>query len=601
MKNALIECITVFLAISLISLALTLCKSPLGKNEKWISNAENLIWENPDSALSLLNLVDTARLNKHQKAVYTLLYTQAMDKTNGDITGRSEVFGLKDFFERTGDFDHAALAAFYEGRIFEEIDNAHDAMQAYLNAAEIAHSLANQDRLKGLIESHTGDLYYARIETTEAMKHYRKASKHFRLAGDNVSEMVSLNSIGCSQLLNNTYDSALYYFSKVTEIPAYHDHQKLQVSILQNIGIISQYEDNPQKARDLFLQALHQNTDKQVEAYLYICLSQAYHDLLRPDSASYFMEHALKLCEQMPDPPMASIYKTLIQMEKRKGNDGEALENAQKQIDYLQNTYEKYLNQQLSEAERKFQFEVERNKNNQLTIKRKNDLITFLIVLSVFLVVLVLLSIFYTNLKKSIVKKEQTITTLSKEIEGHMNHTNYLEKEIKQNQETIQQLKGEKSLGNKEENEVIDEKIKTKEEYAGQLEEQLRLTYSYMLKSHLEICKKYDYFKLGLIMSKHSETIQLTDKFFYGETGKINWETVLPFIPTKFEEKIMRRYQKLNINETRLCCLLLFDVSKYDIVRILPYVKNSLSPTTFRIREKTGMKDIKKDLTPLLH
>ena len=572
-----------------------------GENSRLTQKAKQLLEPMPDSALILLEAVNTAAFNDVENAEYFLLLIQAKDKAGKDISSDTAIFTVRDYFVAEKNDEKAALSSYYVGRVLEEQGNAHAAMQAYLEAAGQAHPLKNQDRLKGLIESHTGDLYYERIETTEAIVHYRKATEHFSMARDSVNEMYNWNAIGCSYLVNESFDSALYYFNKVTEMPEYHNNQKMQKTIMRNIGIISHYENNHQKARDLFLQALRRNTDEQLEVYLFICLSQAYHGLLLLDSATFYIERAMELCEQMPDPPMSSIYKTLTQIEESMDNYREALQYAQKQIDYLQNTYEKYLEQQLAEAKRKYNYEVELNKNNHLTIQRKNELIVFLIIVMVCLAVMLLLFTLSARLKKTIIRKEQKINTLTNEIDEHRTHVIFLEKEIEQNRETIQQMKSEKSAGMDEKNEGIDAEIKIREEHTRQLEEQFMLICSCMLKAHLEICKKYEFFKNGLNPGIHGKTIQLINKFFYGETGKINWETVDKLMPTLLEEKIKKKYDTLNTNEIRLCCLVLFDINKNDIVRILKIGKNSIATMTYRIRKKTGMEDIKMGLAHLLH
>ena len=590
------------LAFAMICALLVSCaKWGNSENKRLMLQAQELLEHKPDSALALLDAISIANLGVAENAEYLLLLIQAKDKAEKDITADTAIFAVRDYFLEVKNDEKAALTWYYSGRVLEVQGKANAAMMAYLEAETMARALKNHEKLKGLIETHTGNLYYGRIETNEAITHYRKAAEHFRRAKDNVSEMFSLNGIGCSHLINESFDSALFYFNKVTEMPAYQNNQKMQGAIIQNIGIISQYEDNHQKAREMFLQALSYNTSEQVEAILYICLSQAYRGLQLPDSAKNYIERASKLCEKMKDQPLESIYKTWMQIEESNENYREALQYAQKQIDYLQNTYEIYLAQQLSEAERKYQYEAERNKNSQLTIKKKNNLITFLIILVVIFVVAILLLIFNARLRKLNKKKEKTIDTLTSEIDKSKSHTKYLKEEIERNLELIQQLEAEKTGEKNEKYKVIDAKIETREEQAGQLVEQLRLTYSYMLKAHLEICKKYESFKRELKMEEHGNTIQLTDKFLYGEEGKINWETILPLLPINFEEKIKKRYAKLNTNEIRLCCLLLFDLDIFDVLCILPYNKNSLQSTKSKIRKKIGSNDIIKTLTPLIY
>ena len=107
MKDRLMKPITGTIAISMLVFCALSCKSVVEKNEKLIVQVENLMWQKPDSALAILNMADTAILDKHQKAVYTLLYTQATDKTDGNITAHTGIFRLREYFDRTGNANYA--------------------------------------------------------------------------------------------------------------------------------------------------------------------------------------------------------------------------------------------------------------------------------------------------------------------------------------------------------------------------------------------------------------------------------------------------------------------------------------------------------------
>jgi tetratricopeptide (TPR) repeat protein len=152
-------------------------------NEKWIAEAENLMWQKPDSALTILNRVDTSALDKHLKAAYTLLYTQALDKTDADVANRSELFGLKEYFDRAGIWNYAALAAFYEGRIYQERKDNERALGAFLGATAYEDRTSDH-RLKGLIRVNMGFLNYIESDYTEALINLQKAYDFFYLAGE---------------------------------------------------------------------------------------------------------------------------------------------------------------------------------------------------------------------------------------------------------------------------------------------------------------------------------------------------------------------------------------------------------------------------------
>jgi DNA-directed RNA polymerase specialized sigma subunit len=97
-----------------------------------------------------------------------------------------------------------------------------------------------------------------------------------------------------------------------------------------------------------------------------------------------------------------------------------------------------------------------------------------------------------------------------------------------------------------------------------------------------------------------SKYLHLIDRYFFEETDKIKWDNLLMIMPPKFDKRVWEKYDMLNENERKLCILLFFDVSCKDIADILPYTQNSVHAVTYRIKQKTGMGNIKTNLKELL-
>lgn len=130
-------------------------------------------------------------------------------------------------------------------------------------------------------------------------------------------------------------------------------------------------------------------------------------------------------------------------------------------------------------------------------------------------------------------------------------------------------------------------------EYFDQLTEQIRLSYAHLLKMHLQNCMRYKHSKNRNSDEELKDDFQQIEEYFFNESSKINWATIRPLIPPKIEGKIKKAHKNLNVNEIRLCCLLLFNVPCKDIAEILPYTQKSIHSITYRIKRKTGIKKIK--------
>ena len=81
-----------FIVILLCALMLSSCADK--EVTQALSQADELMWTKPDSALAVLESVDTTALyGKYQKARYSLLYSMALDRNYVETTDRE--FNIK--------------------------------------------------------------------------------------------------------------------------------------------------------------------------------------------------------------------------------------------------------------------------------------------------------------------------------------------------------------------------------------------------------------------------------------------------------------------------------------------------------------------------
>ena len=378
-----------FFSTSLMICCFTVCTSTVETNEKWISNVENLMWLNPDSALAVLNLVDSLALDKYHKSVYTLLYTQALDKTNGDITQRVEVFGLKDYFEREGYLNYAALAAFYKGRIFfERKDDAH-ALSAFL-AANAFEDRINDDRLRGLIRLNLGILNYREPNYSEAVYNLQKAYEFFCLAGETVYQARTLLLTGKSYLLDGNAQKSLEYYEKAFDICRKNRIEQFQPEIIQNMGVIYLSTGNYQKANNLLIQAHSLFSNEKMRMITSLNLAKLYAKNGILDTARYYVKKAAQLFEKAKNPhAMVNAYYILTTIEEKDGNFELALKYHKQYADSLFKIKDK-------ENELKmFQIREEHHAN---LLKKKNEILArnlWIGGLTAILIIIFIISFFY--------------------------------------------------------------------------------------------------------------------------------------------------------------------------------------------------------------
>ena len=83
------------------------------ENSRLMQQAQLLVEQMPDSALTLLDAVNTFELNNAEKAEYTLLQVQARSNAGENLSSETEIFGARDYFVHKKDPQKAALACFY--------------------------------------------------------------------------------------------------------------------------------------------------------------------------------------------------------------------------------------------------------------------------------------------------------------------------------------------------------------------------------------------------------------------------------------------------------------------------------------------------------
>ena len=113
------------------------------ENSRLIGLAQELIEVNPDSALKLLDGVNTVRFSKAERAEYILLRVQAKENAGMDLSTDTEIFAAQKYFISKDDPEKAALACFYAGVVLQAQEAEAEAIEYYLKANDFAQNTNN--------------------------------------------------------------------------------------------------------------------------------------------------------------------------------------------------------------------------------------------------------------------------------------------------------------------------------------------------------------------------------------------------------------------------------------------------------------------------
>ena len=157
------------------------------ENSRLIQQAQLLTEQMPDSALRLLDMVNTVRFNNAERMEYTLLRVQARGLAEMDLTTDTEIFQAREYFIGRKDKEKAALACFYAGQALLAQDKVDEAVACYLEANDFASHL-DDDQLKGQIANQIGRANYLLGLIDHSLPFFLQAIDFFRTAGNRRSE-----------------------------------------------------------------------------------------------------------------------------------------------------------------------------------------------------------------------------------------------------------------------------------------------------------------------------------------------------------------------------------------------------------------------------
>jgi hypothetical protein len=549
--------ISFFLFFACICLAFQSCNRNQKKVEILFNKVENIVEQQPDSALILLDSIQNPyELSKDQYAKYILLSVQAKDKAYQDIASDTLIFQSGDYFQKKNDQKNLALSEFYCARVLQSQEKFEEAMKTYLKAKERANKGKNV-YLCGMSEFFIGELNYNKYLFDEAIIHYKNAFANFSLLEKKYKNQIAACScIGNSYLLIDLPDSAFFYYNKGLELAKQCNDSIVQIDIIQNMGVAYLKVGNANQAKVLLKKALYLTKDSINKAKIYMNLAEVSLQENKKDSASYYTDLALGLSEDN-NSLKSNIYKLLSEIEESSGNYQKSLDYHKQYSKYLASDFEEIENSNISDVQKKYDFELLQNANEKLVIQR-----LWIFIISILIITVI--SFFYyrnrTQNKEAMLTAKQQIYLLKEMVE----------KREKDNHDSITMPKNNDDSDNKK----------------------LRDT----LFKQLDIFKKISLLEAYLRdeeKEKGKEILKKVNDIIYDSNDQFDWELFYQPVNTLYDNFLLRLknlYPALDEDEILICCLSKIGLNNTEIALLTKKSnQNIIQKKKTVIRQKIGM------------
>lgn len=201
--------------------------------DRKLTVAENMMAERPDSALSVLNGIDTELVTSEaEKARYALLMSQALDKNYIDTTTFDVLQPAIDYYidKDKGTPDEKLKTLYYQGRIYQNIPDFDMAMQTFLKANDFKNECRDSLTYAHMLVAQSV-LYFSSYQIEDYVSSSLMAAELYdKLNNDRYQQSSLIKALNGSIALGNRQlsDSIMPLVDSLAQyVPDYQDERLL--------------------------------------------------------------------------------------------------------------------------------------------------------------------------------------------------------------------------------------------------------------------------------------------------------------------------------------------------------------------------------------
>lgn len=396
-----------------------------------LSRAESVMWEHPDSALSILRSMPQSSLSSGKNyATWALLLAQARDKVYGkrlpdslNIPSSDKlVQDAMDYFEKEDDLKRMAQAYYYKGQLLEDQKKLTEAIPLFLKSKDIMTRL-DEPLFTYLICQSLGNTYRYQDLYEESLVQLKDAYQYALRSGNGERISYALSELGRTYVHINEMDSALFYFGKSLENAKRLGNLELEAMAMGELGFVY----GKLRLYENALQYIRKEVDIKQEIscrelpQAYYGLGYVFFDAGQLDSSKVYF---LKSLETDNLYTIKGAYDFLSKIEEEQNKYTDAIYYNKQYRIYSDSIYVLTHTYDLAELQARYDHERLLNIANSLQMEK-------LQILKIALLLIICLLIIILFYQRYILKKERLLVSIKEKI-------NVYEEKIKENELLIE-------------------------------------------------------------------------------------------------------------------------------------------------------------------
>lgn len=407
-----------------------------------LASVESVMWEHPDSALSMLSSMSRPPVsNRKSYATWGLLLVQARDKVYGkrlpdslNVPSSDElVQNAMDYFRKEGDLKRLAQAYYYKGQLLEDRKKLKEATLFFLKSKDIMAKL-DEPLFTYLICQSLGNMYRYQKLHKESLVQLKEACKYALMSQNGKRISFAFSEIGRTYAELGRLDSALFYFEKSYENAKVLKSLRLEAMALGELGVVYKELRQGEKALSYIRKELDlcmRISSLHKLPQVYYKMGSAFLTLGQLDSARVYFQKSLETDNlYTKNGAYEALYYICIKQELYK----EAVTFNNQYLIYSDSIQAVSHARELAEVQAKYDHEKLLNINNQLKIEKRNQQIIGLLIITILLIIIVIYGFYAIKKEKCLAKARELIRIYKESLRENENH-------IKENEQLIVTLK----------------------------------------------------------------------------------------------------------------------------------------------------------------